>query len=97
MRKESIDDECIDGNDGRRTDDGCEVQPVHWNPLDQGERVLQGVILEREMLVEGFDGVLGDEYDPQGSVDEDDQAPNHAEGLITGVQERSSGAYMMIT
>ena len=67
MREYAIDDECVEGD----YDDGDyyheNEEQWHRDALFLGKRILDGVVLEGEVLVERFDGVEGVEGDEEDS------------------------------
>lgn len=55
MRKESIDDQCVYSNDDRGRENDIDAQPEYGYALFDGEWIVEGVVFERELLVEGWD------------------------------------------
>lgn len=67
MREEAIEHERVDGDDDGGEDDDQGEEQGHGDPLVFGVRVAQGVVAEGERLVEGLDGVKGEEADCEGA------------------------------
>ena len=69
MREEAVDDEGVEGYDEDGADGGDDEGPGDGDALVHGVGVLEGVVLQSEVLVEGLDGVEGEEGDGE---DDDD-------------------------
>ncbi len=57
MRKEAIDNERVDADDDQWTADANEIEESIRDPLLNSIGVLEGVIAEREVLMEGFEAI----------------------------------------
>lgn len=55
MGENAIDHQCVEGNDDGGREDDVYAQPKYWNALFYCIRVVEGVVLERKVLVEGRD------------------------------------------
>lgn len=53
MREQAIDDQSVDADYGGWGEHDVDEQPGHWHTLLLGVRIVQGIIVEREGLVEG--------------------------------------------
>lgn len=53
--EDAIDDKRVDGDDYSRSEDDVDAQPRDGDALFDGKRVVEGVVVEREVLVEGRD------------------------------------------
>lgn len=65
MGEEAIDDEGVDGNDDGGSQDGDYAQVEDGDALLDGILVVECVVLQREFLVVGFDGIEGVEGDDE--------------------------------
>lgn len=80
MRENAVDDEGINGNNYSGKDGtDCECKP-DADSFFNGERVLQGIILEGEVLVERFDGIEG--------VKNNDQSTAHCQSNLSRFHSR---------
>lgn len=67
MREEAIDEEGVDDDEGEREGTGDTKGVCDWDALVDSVWILEGVVLEREVLVVGFNGVEDPEADHTGA------------------------------
>ena len=68
MREDAVDDKRIEGDYDSRDERTDDESSTDGNPLMDCVRVLESVVLERKVLVEGFDGVECVEDDDEDAV-----------------------------
>ena len=68
MREYAVDNECIEGDYDSRDERTDDKSSADGNSLMDRVWVLESVVLERKVLVEGFDGVECVEDDEEDSV-----------------------------
>jgi len=72
VREQAIDDECVNSNDGSRSSNDIDAEPLDGHAFLDGKGVVQGVVVEGEVLVERWDLVddgEGSDEDTVGGVD----------------------------
>lgn len=65
VREQAIDDECVYANDGSWSGDDIDAEPDDGHAFLDGERVVEGVVVEGEVLVERWDFVDNSEGSDQ--------------------------------
>ena len=98
VREQAVDDQGVDGDDDGGEDDDEGEEQRHRHPLRVRVGVAQAVVAEGEGLVEGLDGVEGEEADGEHDDDHvvDDVAVAESVGAAP-VQRHGEGAYEMTT